>query len=151
MLREPRVLQPVAPPFQHEVGKVTGRRKSAETSILECLWASTSSAPCFLLWPHLLARAAGQLVSVPEERRWSQRHTACAQTLGGRLASPQEQIHAFTRAHMSSDHHVQTAYKPRTGHRLTHMLERPLRLAAMWAHVPRPIKVHVCTHMHTHA
>lgn len=93
----------------------------------------------------------GNVVSVPEERRWSQRHTACAQTLGGRLASPQEQIHAFTRAHMSSDHHVQTAYKPRTEHRLTHMLECPLRLAAMWAHVPRSIKVHVCTHMHTHA
>lgn len=147
-----QVLQPVAPPFQQEVGKVTGRRrKSAEAHTLECLWASTGTAHCSLLWPTYLQGMLGNVVSLPEGRRWSQRHMACAQTHGGRLSSSQGHIHAFTWAHMSSDHHAQTTCKPHTEHRLTHMLARPLRLAAMWAYVPRSIKVHVCAHMHTHA
>lgn len=61
----------------------------------------------------------GNVVSLPEGRRWSQRHTACAQTDGGRLSSSQGHIHAFTQAHMSSDHHAQTTCKPCTEHRLT--------------------------------
>lgn len=61
VLGESRDLPSVAPPFQHVVCKVTGRRRrSAEDRALELLWAGTGTAHCLLLWPHLLARDAGK-------------------------------------------------------------------------------------------